>query len=270
MKNFMILLLGLLCTLSVSAQSSDSLAGAPLSQAELEPSYSPEQAWIAANEAYITGDFALAEKHYERIVSDGKQSLKLYFNLANTYFKQNKLGKAILYYNRALQLSPADEDVRHNLAIAESLTKDRIEQVPEFFLVTWLRSIRNMLSCQNWTIVSFVMLAATLILGLIFLLAQRMALRKTGFYAMVVTLILFVITTWFAASERRAMINREAAVVMTSTASVKSSPDRSATDLFVLHEGTTLRVVGALDEWREVVIADGKKGWIESNKIEQI
>lgn len=270
MKNFITLLLGLLCTLTVAAQNPDSLSNAPLSQAELEPSYSPEQAWNVANEAYIAGDFARAEELYERIVADDKQSLKLYFNLANACFKQNKLGKAILYYNRALQLSPADEDVRHNLAIAESMTKDRIDQVPEFFLKTWMRTVRNTLSCRSWTIVSLAMLAATLVLGLMFVLAQRLALRKGGFYGMLIGLLLFVVTTWFAASERRSMLDREAAVVMTSTASVKSSPDRSATDLFVLHEGTTLRIVGVLDEWSEVVIADGKKGWIESDKIEQI
>ncbi len=270
MKNFMIFLVGAFCALSVSAQGVDSLANKPLTQAELEPSYSPEQAWSAANEAYIAGEFARAEELYERIVADDKHSLKLYFNLANACFKQNKLGKAILYYNRALLLSPGDEDVRHNLAIAESLTKDRIEAVPEFFLKTWLRSVRNTLSCRSWTIMSLAMLAAVLILGLLFVLAQRLALRKTGFYGMLLMALLFVVTTWFAASARGAMLDREAAVVMSSTASVKSSPDRSATDLFVLHEGTTLRVVETLDEWSEVVIADGKKGWIESAKIEQI
>ena len=211
MKNFMILLLGLLCTVSVSAQNTDSLATKPLTQAELEPSYSPEQAWSDANEAYIAGEFARAEELYERIVADDKHSLKLYFNLANACFKQNELGKAILYYKRALRLSPGDEDVRHNLAIAEGMTKDRIEQVPEFFLKTWLRSVRNTLSCRSWTIASLAMLAITLILGLLFVLSQRLVLRKVGFYGVLVTALLFVATTWFAASERDVMLDREEA-----------------------------------------------------------
>lgn len=270
MRKFFIFLLGAFCALAAVAQTPDSLASKPLTQAELEPSYSPEQAWSAANEAYIAGDFARAEELYEQIVADGKLSTKLYFNLANSYFKQDKLGEAILYYHRALRLDPGDEDVRHNLAIAESLTKDRIESVPEFFLKTWLRSVRNMLSCRSWTIISLVMLALALVLGLFYLLSQRLAVRKGGFYGMAVALLLFVMTTLFAATERRVMLDREEAVVISTTASVKSSPDRSATDLFVLHEGTVLRVIGELDEWREVVIADGKKGWIESNKIEQI
>jgi hypothetical protein len=115
-----------------------------------------------------------------------------------------------------------------------------------------------------------VALAIALALGLLFVLAQRLPLRKVGFYGMLVAALLFFATTWFAAVERRVILDREQAVVMTSTASVKSSPDRSASDLFVLHEGTTLRVVGTLDDWSEVVIADGKKGWLESARIEQI
>lgn len=270
MRKFLIFMLGALCAVSVAAQEPDSLEHKPLTQAELEPSYTPEQAWNAANEAYIAGDFARAERLYDRIVADGKLSMKLYFNLANACFKQNEIGKAVLYYNRALRLAPGDEDVRHNLAIAESQTKDRIESVPEFFVKTWLREVRNLLSCRTWTVISLVALALAIVLGLLFVLSQRLAVRKCGFYGMAVALLLFVTTTCFAAVERRVMLDREEAVVMSSTASVKSSPDRSATDLFVLHEGTTLRVVSTLDEWSEVVIADGKKGWVESAKIERI
>lgn len=66
------------------------------------------------------------------------------------------------------------------------------------------------------------------------------------------------------------MLRREQAVVMSSAISVKSSPDRSATDLFVLHEGTKVRIATEIDGWYEIVIADGKKGWTESRNIEQI
>lgn len=270
MRKIFIFILCAFCSVVAVAQNPDSLANKPLTQSELEPLYTPDRAWSAANEAYIAGDYARAEEFYLQIVDDDKQSAKLYFNLANTLFKQDKLGEAILYYNRALRLAPGDEDVRHNLAIAESLTKDRIESVPEFFLKTWLRSVRNTLSCRTWTVMSLGMFALTMILALLFVLAQRLPLRKIGFYGMLVTAMFFVATTWFAAAERRVMLDREQAVVMSSAVSVKSSPDRSATDLFVLHEGTTLRVVGSLDEWSEVVIADGKKGWVESSKIERI
>ena len=270
MRKFLIFMLGALCAVSVAAQETDSLGTKPLTQAELEPSYTPEQAWNAANEAYIAGEYARAEENYLRIIADGKLSAKLYFNLANALFKQEKLGKAILYYNRALRLDPSDEDIQHNLAMAESLTKDRIERVPEFFLKTWIKSLRGALSCTAWSVLSLILLVASLAFALIYLLAQRLSLRKMGFYMMATAALLFVVATAFAWSERNMLVERNEAIVMNTAVSIKSSPDRSATELFVLHEGTKVTIGETIDGWAEVRIADGRKGWIEDERIERI
>ena len=226
--------------------------------------------WQTANTAYNSGDYAQAEACYTRILEQGLHSASLYYNLANAHFKQNELGKALLYYNRALRLRPNDEDIRHNLEYAKQSTKDSIEEIPEFFLKTWIKSLRGALSCTAWSILSLVMLATALAFGLIYMLAQRMSLRKTGFYLMSVTALLFVVTTAFAWSERNMLIKRSEAIVMDSAVSIKSSPDRSATELFVLHEGTKVTIGEAIDGWAEVRIADGRKGWIEDERIERI
>lgn len=230
----------------------------------------PEAMWEYANDLYMKGEFAAAAEVYKQIEDKGLFSAKLYYNLANACFRTGENTKAILYYNRALLLAPNDEDIRHNLAIAESLTKDSIDEVPEFFLKSWSRTLRNSLDEMTWTALSLLLFAAALALGVLFLLAARTGLRKCGFYGMVAAALLFIIATLFAASQRRAILDREQAIVMSTAAPVKSSPDRSATDLFVLHEGTKIRIVGTLDRWSEIVIADGKRGWIESEKIERI
>ena len=115
-----------------------------------------------------------------------------------------------------------------------------------------------------------VLLACALALFLVYLLAQRLSLRKAGFYGTVVAVLLCMLTTWFALGERREMLDDTSAVVMTASTAVKSSPDKSSTDLFVLHEGTVVTITNRLDDWCEVVIADGKKGWLECRKIETI
>lgn len=226
--------------------------------------------WQRANTAYNSGDYAQAEACYTRILEQGLYSASLYYNLANAHFKQNELGKALLYYNRALRLRPNDEDIRHNLEYAKQSTKDSIEEIPEFFLKTWIKSLRGALSCTTWSILSLVMLAIALAFGLIYMLAQRLSLRKTGFYLMAIAALLFVVTTAFAWSERNMLIKRSEAIVMDSAVSIKSSPDRSATELFVLHEGTKVTIGEAIDGWAEVRIADGRKGWIEDERIERI
>lgn len=263
----------LLMTTPAAAQeqtADDSAAAQPKTAFTPTADTTPDHLWEQANEAYINGDFGEAAALYERILAQGLQSAKLCYNMANACFRNGETARAILYYNRALRLAPSDDDVRYNLAVAQSLTKDHIEEVPEFFLNGFMRSVRDMLSERVWTLLSVLMFAAALGLGLLFLLAQGTGARKGGFYGMAAALLLFVAATSFAASQRKVMTAREGAIVMSTAAPVKSSPDRSATDLFVLHEGTKVRIVGTFDNWCEVVIADGKKGWIEDDKIERI
>ena len=226
--------------------------------------------WEAGNRAYIEGNYDKAIEEYTAILDGGEYSMKLYYNLANAYFKAGAMGKAILYYNKALRIAPSQEDIRHNLALAEAQTKDRIAVIPEFFLNRWMRTMRNSMSCTAWSVLSLVWLGVMLAFGLLFLLASRIRWRKMGFYGALCAFLLFVATTSFAISSRNDMLSHDEAIVMGTAISVKSSPDRSATDLFVLHEGTKVKVLTEVDEWVEVVIADGKKGWTERKNIEEI
>ena len=266
---FLILLSGMLCA---HAQEGAATLAQPAVTAAPEPAAeaSPEQLWDRANTAYINGDFHAAAEFYEQILARGLSSMKLYYNLANACFKEGRLGKSILFYHRALRLAPGNDDIRHNLSVAEARTKDNIEDIPEFFFVTWMREARHTMSCTAWSILSLVLLACALALFLVYLLAQRLSLRKAGFYGTVVAVLLCMLTTWFALGERREMLDDTSAVVMTASTAVKSSPDKSSTDLFVLHEGTVVTLTNRLDAWCEVVIADGKKGWLECRKIETI
>ena len=252
MKRIIIYTTLLLVTLSVSASSVSA------------------ERWEAGHKAYIEGNYEQAIEEYKAILDGGEYSMKLYYNLANAYFKTGAIGKSILYYNKALRIAPSQEDVRHNLAIAEAQTKDRISVIPEFFLNRWLRTLRNSMSCTAWSIASLVSFALLLVFALLFLLASRIRWRKAGFYGALCGFLLFLVTTSFAVSSRNDMLQHDEAIVMGTAISVKSSPDRSATDLFVLHEGTKVSVISEVDEWREITIADGKKGWVEVKNIEEI
>ncbi|MBQ5875581.1 MAG: tetratricopeptide repeat protein [Alistipes sp.] len=273
---FIILSLSILSAMACFAQSESPAEQSATQNTEqtsteaIPSSNNPDELWQIANTAYNAGNYAQAEECYTRIVEQGLHSAALYYNLANAHFKQDELGKAMLYYNRALRLRPNDEDIRHNLEYAEQSTKDSIEEIPEFFLKTWIKSLRGALSYTAWSILSLLMLVAALVCGLLYLLAQRLSLRKIGFYLMAVTALLFVVTTAFAWSERNMLVERSEAIIMNSAVSIKSSPDRSATELFVLHEGTKVTIGETIDGWAEVRIADGRKGWIEQERIERI
>lgn len=277
MKRYIVLLLSLaLYSLSALAQSeqptTEQSAAVHSQQTSSEPTTFADNnaAWEGGNAAYNEGRYSIASDIYESILSSGEHSAKLYYNLGNAYFKQEMLGKAILNYNRALRLAPSDEDIRHNLEYAEQATKDNIEQIPVFFLTAWSRTVRNIMGGNAWTIISLMMLSIALLSALAYQLAQRISLRKMGFYAMVVAAVLFIISSTFAYQQRQSVVNSQEAIVMSSAVSVKSSPDRAATDLFVIHEGTKLSLGEKINGWQEIRIADGRKGWVESSRIEII
>ena len=282
MKRMLMILSGvLLWSWWAAAQPADTLApmaaaGPELPVAADEPTPeneapAPESVlWDRANTAYLRADYRAAIRTYEELLGRGLVSGKLYYNLGNACFKDDQLGRAILCYRRALQFDPNDEDVRYNLAVAEGRTKDRIEAIPEFFLTGWLRTMRMWLGGTAWTVVSLVLLALTAACVLLYLLAQPLPLRKAGFWGMAAGAVLFAAATCCAAAARRQQLDRREAIVMSSAVSVKSSPDRAATDLFVLHEGTRLSLGDAVNDWREVTLPDGKKGWLESRHIEAI
>ncbi len=229
-----------------------------------------QEIWNQANDAYTNGDYPAAIAGYDSIAREGYVSDRLYYNLGNAYFKNNQIGKAVLSYNRAQRLSPGDEDIRHNLRVANAYVKDRIEAVPEFFLASWLRSLMHTMASNTWAVMSLLFLALALCGVAFFLLSADVAYRKAGFYGGIVCLFLFVVSVVFSSLERSKILHPDEAVVMLASAPVKSSPDHASKDLFILHEGTKVSLGEQTGEWCEIRIADGNKGWIEKRAIELI
>ncbi len=267
-----VLICGLLACYGLRAQ--DTVPASELSPstpiaAQAEPK-DPKLIWDEANTAYINGNYREAITLYRSIEEADQVSSKLYYNLGNAYFKDGKMGPAILYYNKALKLAPNDADIRYNLAVANNYTKDRIETIPQFPLKRWMVSLCNALSSNAWAVLSLVFFVVTLAGTIAYLLGRRMWLRKTGFYNAILFCVLFVISVTFAVSQRNDFLHPDDAIVMAGSVSVKSSPDANSRDIFILHEGTKVQVEGELGNWREISIADGKKGWMEADAIEMI
>ena len=231
----------------------------------------PDSLFRAGVQAYASGDWASASSDWEGVLETGLRSKEVYYNLGNAYFKQGETGRAVLNYERALRLSPSDRDVRYNLDYARSMTQDRIDSVPEFFVATWIRGLRRSLGANAWAVLSLILLAATLALALLFLLGPSGTARKAGFFTGLTTLLLTVLCGTFALMGRSDMQRRDAAIVMKPVSSVKSSPSEdSSKDLFILHEGTRVRLLDQVSGYTEISLSDGRQGWIPSSDIEII
>ena len=227
--------------------------------------------WNAANAAYVDGRWADAVADYELISGMGLESASLYCNTGDAYFKDGNVPMAILYYERALKLDPSYEDARYNLELMNAMIQDRIEPVPEFVLKAWFRDLCYIMDSDSWAVCFIVLLAFTLALVLVFLLAPAPGGRRAGFFTGIVTLMLAAMSLSFSVWQRNEYTDAAKAIVMRPVTSVKSSPAAGAsTDLFILHEGTKVKIIDEVGSWNNIELADGRQGWIPSTDIERI
>lgn len=225
---------------------------------------------VEADSAYASGEYQQAIKDYEAHLKQGA-SADLYYNLGNAYYRTENITRAVLNYERALLLSPGDRDIRFNLQIAQSKTIDKIVPESEMFFFTWYRTLVNLMSVDGWARTSLVSLALVIILLLVYLFSDRIWLRKIGFFGGIALLVLFVMSNVFAWQQKQNLLFRKGAIVIVPSVTVKSTPANNGTDLFVLHEGTKVMITdSSMKDWKEIRIADGKEGWIESKQLEEI
>lgn len=232
--------------------------------------YAQETAIKEAETAYTKEDYKKAIQLYESILKSNGESSEIYYNLGNAYYKAEKIAPAILNYERALLLDPGDADIRFNLQMARQKSVDKIEPVGDFFIYRWFDTIQNMGSADSWAqlgIVCFILFIGCLIL---FFFSKWVHLKKIGFYVGILLLVMVIFANIFGMHQKNELVNRTGAIIFVPTVTIKSSPDTSGTDLFVLHEGTRVSVKSTLGEWSEIVLEDGSVGWIPSKDLEVI
>lgn len=223
-----------------------------------------------ADSAYARQQYQQAIKDYEELLHDGV-SAELYYNLGNAYYRTDNITRAVLNYERALLLSPGDSDIRFNLQMARSKTIDKITPESEMFFVTWYHALVNIMSVDGWARTALVSFALAIVLALAYLFSARIWVRKVGFFGGLAFIAVFILANLFAYQQRQELVNRTGAIIISSAVPVKSTPSKSGTDLFILHEGTKVEITdGTMRGWKEIRVADGKEGWIETSKIEII
>ena len=226
-----------------------------------------QDAFDAANAAYADGRYEEAAAMYQTLL-DEQPDATLYYNLGNSRFKQGELAQAILNYERALRLKPNYKDAQYNLAFAQSRITDNIVE-QDFFLSSWARTVRNSLSERTWWSTSIGLFICALIALLLFLLGRELWLRKTAFHVAWIALLFSLVAGLNAGSLRQRNTLRNEAIITQGVVNVKSSPDRSGTDLFTIHEGTKVTIRETLGEWVNVSVGSNE-GWMKAAHLERI
>ena len=229
------------------------------------PAQDHARQFLAAMEAYKTGDYARAARELEAIAADGVQNGQLYYNIGNAHLKNSDLGRAILWYERALILLPNDPDLRFNYDYARSLTKDAQDENANpivHVLFFW----KYQLSPRTVTLLA---LASNLLfwsLVIFWRIFRRRILRRAALAALIPGTV-FVLT---AAYNYYDAAHQSQAIVLPQKIAVRSGLEPTSTELFELHAGAKVKVVKTMKDHVQVRFSEDKIGWIESDAVGRI
>jgi len=223
------------------------------------------------NGLYNDGKYQDAINIYERILDSKNHSAELYFNLANAYYKMNRIAPSVYYYEKALQLSPNDQDVKNNIAFAKNMTIDAIEVIPEIGFSKIMNSIINRFSFDAWALFSIVFVVLFVILFLAYHFSYSTNRKRLAFLSSNLSLFLGLIALIFAFQKYDYDQKDKPAIVFAQESEIKSEPNLRSEIAFKLHEGTKVQVIEIYNEnWTKIKLTDGKTGWIPSQDIKEL
>ena len=221
-----------------------------------------------AGALYREGKFREALDIYESLIKAGIRNPDLYYNAANAAYRSHLTGRAVLYLERSLRLSPSDSDARANLEFINSQKQDKESpggNAVTVFLALWYEAI-TVNAAAAWSGIGFalMMLCAT---GALFVFGWK---RAVLLGAAAVFCFVFAASTGILIQKTHHASATVEAVVMTPEVNAFSGPGTDNTHIFTIHEGTKVAVERRQDSWWLIRLKSGVGGWVAADSLETI
>lgn len=231
---------------------------------------SPEVLYKKANDYYQKKDFTKAIENYKKIVNSGVLSAEVFYNLGNSYYRLRHIPESIYFLEIAKKLNPDDQDIDYNLRIANMRVLDKFEQVPQFFITKWFSDLTSSFSSGQWALFAVICSWITFIGLIVFLFIWNPGFKKALFFLSLLFVLITSLSVYFANKQYWNEQSTDTAIIFSESVYVKSSPDDKSTDLFILHEGTKVKIVDYVGNWFKVVLMNGNTGWMLKESVKQI
>jgi tetratricopeptide (TPR) repeat protein len=226
--------------------------------------------WKKAIQAYEQKQYENALQLFREIEKNGKVSSELYFNIGNCYYKLSQPGYAILYYERALLLNPTDPDIHYNLNLVRKQIPGLIKVPPKFFLLEWWDIFFDFM---RFPVMVWIFIASFFLWNVLF--GLKMLYRKSakgeilGFvlkivgWALIIELLILIF-------DYRHDYTHHFGIVTEPKVAVKSEPFDESTVLYYIVSGQKVELLRKLENWQEILLPDGNKGWIHPKDVARI
>lgn len=220
-----------------------------------------------ATEHYNKGEFTKAIENYGEILENGEHSAELYFNLGNCHYKLNAIAPSIYYYEKALLLKPNDSEILNNLAYAQNMRLDAVEEMPKTEIAQLYSDLVNFLSFDQWSYLAISLIFLFVLAYLSYFFLRFATQKRVAFITSILSLILGAISILIAYLQYQDFKNDNPAIIYSQEVKITSEPNNNSEIVFTLHEGTKVNVLDQLNDWRKIKLTDGQTGWLLDENI---
>lgn len=218
-----------------------------------------------ANQDYANQDYSLAIDKYQNILSSEIESSELYYNLGNSYYRINEIHQAIYNYEKSLKLNPNFTEAKENLELCNLLLIDKIDKMPELFYKTYYKKLKKLFPKKWWKTTSLILIWSFIIIYLIKIITNR-NFNFLQNIVLVFSLLFFVI---YQDISNDSLENKEA-IIFSQVIDIMSAPSEKANKLFTLHIGTKVKIKDQIENWVNISLDNGNKGWVALKHLKEI
>ena len=221
------------------------------------------------NQAYRDGDFQEAVKKYESLLNQNKESAELYYNLGNSYYKLERLGPSIFYYEKALKLDPKNSNIKNNLALANMDKIDAIQAIPTGGVKRFWNSIAQVLHSNTWAVLAWLSIATAVVFFLLYYFTKASNLKRKWFLGSLSLFIASLFMLSFSLTDSN-LRKQPFAIIWAEQVQVKDAPSSQSTGIYYLHEGTKVKITYEEENWVKILLSDGNDGWIQQHELKRL
>jgi hypothetical protein len=220
-----------------------------------------------AGEDYRQGRYEDAAANYLRVYRVGINNHILFYNLGNCYFKLNKIGLAMLMWEKGLKLEPSDPLLKENVEFASKRLYDKFEAEETHFLGAVLGAMAGIFNVNGWAITAIIFFWAFGISLFIVQKTEKSTVRRISGYLAALFIFLFIISTVFMIAGFYTIKYEKEGVLLVQVVQVRSGPGTNNPILFILHEGSKVKIEGEQPNWLHISLPNGYNGWIFARTV---
>ncbi|MDP8201676.1 MAG: tetratricopeptide repeat protein [Candidatus Tenebribacter burtonii] len=230
--------------------------------------YTVTQTETIFNEAitsYQEKDYHTALEKFDLIENEGIINADLYYNIGNCYFRINEIGRAILYFKKALKVRSDHQAARRNLEYALTFTKDKQNSENESVIRSfWLKTFDSF-SINFLAIIILAIFLIIIILISIMIIHYRNRERTVPLFLTTIFIFLFLAFFIISILKWQEFHNDNEAVILSTSVIGYSGPGEDFTRVFTIHEGMIFTLERDEDNWSLIKLENGLGGWIKKD-----